>query len=81
MRIYLECQYGLMHQIVTLHILSEEQRENVMEYKRNRFKQNDKLLNLLCQQVEVEPYENFLVALRCTNQEHLAEYIVHNGGI
>ena len=79
--IYLECQYGLLYQIVTHNILSERQLENVVQYKRHRFKQNDQLLHELCQHEELEPYDNFLVALKNTNQEHLAKYIMDNGGI
>ena len=79
--IYLECQFGLIHEIISFSILDEEQVEIVKECVRNRFKQNDKLLEMLLLQKEFDQFANFLVALKKTNQLHLVRFIIHRGGM
>ena len=85
--VHIECPYGLIDEIVTLDIIPEEKLEDVKECHQNRFKQNDKLLKVLCQQLKVDHcatrvrYDNFLKVLTNTNQGHLAKFITNRGGI
>ena len=59
-------------------VLLDYQLDNVQELQSNRSKQNDKLIEMLCLQEDIQPYEDFLSALTQTNQSNLAKYIVFN---
>ena len=72
LRAQLECQYGLLEQLVREGALSEEQRADVARPQHNSFEQNDALLDLLLRSVDTRLYECFVAALRRTHQGHLA---------
>ena len=72
LRAQLECQYGLLEQLVREGALSEEQRADVARPRHNSFEQNDALLDLLLRSVDTRLYECFVAALRRTHQGHLA---------
>ena len=77
----LECQYGLMDLLMSKRVLLDYQLDNIQELQSNRFKQNDKLIEMLCLQEDIQPYADFLSALTQTNQSHLAKYIICGEGI
>ena len=56
-------------------VLTEEQLSSVHAHILDRYKQNTALLDALCLQTEVKPFEDFLDALRDTHQSHLVYYI------
>ena len=42
------------------------------------YKENDELLRIMIQQKDVSKQEEFLLALRETNQRHLANYLIND---
>ena len=76
----LECQYGLTDQLLSKRVLTRQQLSVVEAQRKNRFKQNAALLEMLSHVTDVKRYEDFLDALRATHQSHLANYIVAGGG-
>ena len=76
-----ECQYGLMDLLMSKGVLMDYQMDNVQELRSNRSKQNDKLIEMLCLQEDVQPFDDFLSALTQTNQSHLAKYITCDKGM
>ena len=81
MRLTLECQYGLIDELDSRFVLSEEELIDLSIIRKNHgmYRENDELLRIMIQQADVSKHEEFLLALRETNQRHLANYIVNNG--
>ena len=77
----MECQYGLMDLLMSKHVLLDYQLSKVKELKSNVLEQNDKLIEMLCLQKDLQPYANFLSALIETNQSHLVKYITCGEGM
>jgi hypothetical protein len=74
----LECEYGLMDQLMSKRILLDCQLSIVKALQSHLSEQNDKLIEMLCLQEDFQPYADFLSALTQTNQSHLAKYIAYN---
>ena len=80
-RVTLECQYGLIHELDSRFVLSEEELIDLKTIGKNHgmYKENDELLRIMIQQTDVSKQEEFLSALRETNQRHIANYLVNDG--
>ena len=77
----LECEYGLLRELGRRFVLTDEEITafKTIERYRGMYEENDKLLQVIIQQKDVEELEKFLLALKDTNQKHLANYIINNG--
>jgi len=79
LRSMLECQYGLLDELESRCVLTDEQ-VDLIKSKVPRYEKNDILLNEISKETEVFKLNEFLLALEVTHQSHLATYIVNNGG-
>jgi len=74
---FIEPDFGLLNQLLNNAVLSGRQCADVRAEK-TVFKRNDALLELL---VSEEQCRKFLDALERTDQQHVANFIRHNGGL
>ena len=79
LRQLIECQYGLLDQLLSTDVINKEQVADIKE-STNEFKQNDKLLDILRQMGRLRSNQKFLEALLPTFQEHIASLIICDGG-
>jgi hypothetical protein len=71
LRSNLECQYGLLDELVTREVLTAEQVVGITEPQHNAIEQNNKLLSLMSQKPQANNLEAFVQALGATYQGHL----------
>jgi len=74
---FIEPDFGLLNQLLNNQVLNSRQCGDVSA-KKTVFKRNDVLLELL---VSEEQCRKFLDALERTDQQHVANFIKHNGGL
>jgi len=77
LRSKLECQYGLLDEVYSRCVLSEEQFD-LIRSKVATFEKNDILLKAIVKETNVFKLNEFLSALEATHQSHLAMYIINN---
>ena len=76
---HLECfASGLLNELLTLKVLSAAQVEDIKSQSGEK-KQNNKLVELMCEKTDYNQHEEFLVSLWTTNQAHLTRYIIKGG--
>lgn len=72
----LECQYGLLAQLLARGVLTDRQCADIQESS-NAFKQNDKLILLMTELLrDILRCGEFLTSLRETGQSHIAEHVI-----
>ena len=76
----IEPRYGLLNHLLSLGVLSDEELEEVHEYKINVNKTVSKLLELLQCKQEVDPFQSFLEALKATSQSHVVNFLLQKEG-
>jgi len=74
----LECQYGLLDELESRCVLTDEQ-VDLIKSKVPSYEKNDILLREISKKKRVLNFNEFLSALEATHQSHLATYIVSNG--
>src|ERR1700761_4808228 len=79
----LECQYGLISELFRLGVLNDRQRSDISSLKSKPYKQNEALLDLLCDS-SIQPelshkFHLFIKALRSTHQSHIANFLCPTG--
>src|SRR6201996_5133223 len=79
----LECQYGLISELVTLGVLNDRQRSEISSLESKPYTQNEVLLDLLCDR-SIQPelfhkFHLFIKALRSTHQSHIANFLSATG--
>jgi len=77
----LECQYGLLDDLHSRWVLTDEQVARLKSKRElhSTYEKNDMLLNVISKETEVFKLNEFLSALEVTRQSHLATSIVNNG--
>ena len=73
----LECQYGLLDELYSRCLLSDQQLESIKR-KKDMYKQNSALLQVL-DEMDMSDLNEFFSALKATCQSHLVTYIINNG--
>jgi len=78
----LECQYGLLDELESSCVLTDQQVALIKSTRKLRYtyEKNDILLNDIAKETEGLKLNKFLSALEVTHQSHLSTYIVNNGG-
>jgi len=71
-----EPDFGLLDHLPSLQVLTPRQLADVHS-ERTVFRRNDALLDLL---ISAEQCEKFVGALQRSDQEHVVNFITHNGG-
>jgi len=81
LRLSLECQFGLIDELDSRFVLSDEELMDISSTGKNKgiFKENDELLRIMMLQTDVTKHDDFLSALIATSQQHLATYIINDG--
>jgi len=74
---FIEPDFGLLNQLLNNEVLNSRQCAKIRK-KETVFDRNDVLLELL---VSEEQCRKFLDALERTDQQHVANFIRHNGGL
>ena len=74
---FIEPDFGLLNQLLNNEVLSDRQCAKVRAEK-TVFERNDVLLELLASE---EQCRKFVDALERTDQQHVANFIKHNGGL
>src|ERR1700761_1786617 len=79
----LECQYGLISELVTLDVLNDRQKTKITSLESNPYTQNEALLDLFCD-TSIQPelfhkFHLFIKALRSTHQSHIANFLSATG--
>jgi len=72
----IEPDFGLLDHLITLHVLTFRQLEDVQS-ERTVYRRNDALLDLLTSE---EQHNKLLTALQRTRQQHVVNFIKGNGG-
>jgi len=75
----LECQYGLLDELESRCVFTDEQ-VDLIKSKVPTYEKNDILLKEISKETELIKLNEFLLALKVTRQSHLVMYIVNNGG-
>ena len=75
----LECTYGLLDQLYALLTLSNYIIKSISGFG-TIFKQAEKLLEIMSFRKSAKHHEQFLRSLRNTTQNHLASFIINDGG-
>jgi len=78
LRSMLECQYGLLDELYSRCVLTDEQLD-LIKSKVPTYEKNDLLLREISKETKVFKLNEFLSALNATHQSHLSTYIVNNG--
>ena len=76
----IEPRYGLLDRLLSLRVLSDEELEEVREFKINVNKTVTKLLEILQSKQEVDQFESFLEALKTTKQSHVVNFLLQKDG-
>ena len=76
---FIECEYGLIDELMSLEVFNVRQLTDLKSHHANLHKQNEVLLDLLCDtDIVSEPFQeltDFITALRSTHQHHIATYL------
>src|ERR1700761_4887021 len=79
----LECQYGLISELVALGVLNDRQKIEISSLESNLYTQNVALLDLLCDpNIQPELFHKFHLfskALCSTHQSHIANFLCSTG--
>ena len=85
LRSMLECQYGLVDELLTRGLLTDEQSAALSLQNLTTYKQSEQLIEVICDSNSlpqpVNKMAHFAEALRKTNQGHIVKYIDANGGV
>ena len=76
LRKIVEPRYGLLDHLLSLGVLSDQEFEEVREYKKNVIKTVNKLLEVLQCKQEVDQFEFFLKSLETTKQSHVVNFLL-----
>ena len=79
----LECQYGLISELVALKVLNDRQKTEITSLESKPYTQNEALLDLFCD-TNIQPqlfhkFHLFIKALRSTHQSHIANFVCATG--
>ena len=75
----LECHYGLFVELSSKLVLTDREIAAIIRRNHTMYEENDELLQVMIQQNDLKKHEEFLLALKATNQEHIAIYIIKDG--
>ena len=75
---FLECQFGLMDNLISNDVISHNEAEDINELK--GINQSFKLIDFMIKVSKPTSHKAFQDALIRTYQSHLAKYIGHEGG-
>src|SRR5215475_4560795 len=76
----LECQYGLLDELIALGVLNDRQAGRLQSMDSDRWKQNEELIDLLLDEA-IKPdllYDFVFRALHNNNQSHVANLLMDN---
>src|SRR5215475_13926368 len=75
----LECQYGLLDELIALGVLNERQAGRLQSMDSDRWKQNEELINLLLDEaVKPNLYKFVIHALHHNKQSHVVKLLMDN---
>ena len=85
----LECQYGLIDELIVLGVLNDKQKTEIESLDSKPYTQNEALLDLLCdpdpgpdpgiQPERFHKFHLFIEALHSTHQSHIANILCTTG--
>jgi len=73
----IEPDFGLLEYLLSMKVLTRRQYDKVRTGEKAKYERNDALLDLLTTE---DQCDNFLIALQQSDQQHVVNFIIQNGG-